>query len=111
MGYPAGMLKDRIQVLRRVMPDGRIGKGSAKHTYEPVACLWAAVTWNKGMKAMREGALDAYDTVMVRTRWNELLTRDSFIGFEGRIYQIQSYNADRMDNTIQITAIETITKQ
>ena len=112
MAYDTGMLKDRIQILQRVIPDGKTGKASGKPRFDQIGdCIWASVTWNKGMKAMREGALDAYDTVMVRTRWNPFLTRDCFIGFEGRIYQIMSYNADRMDNTIQITAQEMVTKK
>ena len=59
---------------------------------------------------MRDGALDAYDTVMVRTRWRDDLTRNSCLGIDGVVYQIQSYHADYQANTIQITAIETITK-
>jgi head-tail adaptor len=109
MGFPAGFLRDRIQVLRRVIPEGsKYGKSGGKPTYEVVACLWGNVTWTKGVKAMREGALDAYDTVMVRTSYTCQLTRDSFIGHEGRIYQIHSFNASLVDNTIQITAIEIV---
>lgn len=108
MGFSSGFLRDRIQVLRRVLPDGKFGKAGGKPTYKKVACLWANVSWTKGMKAMREGALDAYDTVMVRTRYTCELTRDSFIGHEGKIYQIQSFNASMVDNTIQITAIEIV---
>lgn len=112
MGYETGMLKDRIVVLQRIIPDGKGGRASGKPRFEPVHdCIWASVTWTKGMKAMREGALDAYDTVMIRTRWFPFLTRESFIGFEDRIYQIMSFNADRMENTIQITAQEMVTKK
>lgn len=109
MSYSTGFLRDRIQVLRRVIPEGsKYGKAGGKPTYEVVACLWANWAWTKGVKAMREGALDAYDTVMVRTRYTCELTRDSFIGHEGRIYQIHSFNASLVDNTIQITAIEIV---
>ena len=60
------------------------------------------------MKALREGALDAYDTVIIRMRWNNVVTRDSRLECEGVTYQIQSLHADRQDNTIQITATEII---
>ncbi len=68
------------------------------------------MTWNKGVKALREGALDAYDTVLIRMRWNNIVTRDSRLQCDGVTYQIQSLHADRQDNTIQITATEVITK-
>lgn len=97
--------------MKRVTADGKFGPRSGKPTYEPVVCLWANVTWSKGAKAIREGALDAYDTVLIRTRWTNQLTRDSFIGYEGHIYQILSYHASKQENTIQITAQEIVTKQ
>ena len=76
--------------------------------YEPACCVWANVTWTKGVKALREGALDAYDTVMIRMRWNNLVTRDSLLECAGVTYQIQSLHADYQDNIVQITATEVI---
>ena len=72
--------------------------------------VWADVTWSKGVKALREGALDAYDTVLIRMRWNNIVKRDSRLQYDGVTYQIQSLHADKQDNTIQITATEVITK-
>ena len=62
----------------------------------------------KGVKALREGALDAYDTVLIRMRWNNVVTRDSRLQHGGVTYQIQSLHADRQENTIQITATEIV---
>ena len=59
---------------------------------------------------MHEGALDYYDTVMVRTRWTEDLTRDKFIEHEGVLYQIASLHGDKRANEIQIIAAETKTQ-
>lgn len=106
--YETGMLKDRVRILKRVANDGKFGKGSEKPTYEFVDEFWCNVTWTKGVKAMRDGALDAYDTVMFRMRWNNVVSRDSYIGYDGRIYQIMSFHADFKANTIQITAVEIV---
>lgn len=79
-----------------------------KTEYEQVACVHANLTWKKGQKALNEGALDAQDTVMFRMRWNSIVTRDSRLQCEGVTYQIQSLHADRMENTLQITATEIV---
>ena len=76
--------------------------------YEDAGCVWANVIWSKGVKALHEGALDAYDTVLIRMRWNKLVRRDSQLVYDGVTYQIQSFHADRQDNTIQITATEIV---
>ena len=104
MGYSAGFLNHRVMVRNKVA-------GTAfgdTTTYEDAGCVWANVTWSKGVKALHEGALDAYDTVLIRMRWNTLVSRDSQLVYDGVTYQIQSFHADRQDNTIQITATEIV---
>jgi SPP1 family predicted phage head-tail adaptor len=98
------MLKYRVTILNKQVTAG-FGETTA---YQPAACVWADVTWNKGVKALREGAMDAYDTVMIRMRWNNIVTRDSRLQCDGVTYQIQSLHADRQANTIQITATEIV---
>lgn len=106
MGYSAGMLKYRVAILNKKDAD-KIPFG-AKAEYEQVACVHADVTWSKGVKSLREGALDAYDTVLIRMRWNNIVTRESLLECDGVRYQIQSLHADKMDNIVQITATEII---
>ena len=77
-------------------------------TYDPAATVWADISFSKGVKSLREGALDAYNTVLIRMRWNNIVTRDSRLQCDGVIYQIQSLHADRQANIIQITATEII---
>lgn len=104
MAYSTGLLKDRVTILNKVT-----AKGFGETTrYEPATTVWASVSWSKGVKALREGALDAYDTVLIRMRWNNIVTRDSRLECQGVTYQIQSLHADRQDNTIQITATEVV---
>ena len=95
-----------VAILKKKDPGERAF--GAKTEYEQVACVHANMTWNKGVKSLREGALDAYDTVMFRMRWNNIVDRDCLLECEGVTYQIQSLHADRYENTIQITATEIV---
>lgn len=106
MPYSSDLLNKRVAILT---PTEATTFG-ATTTYERTACVWASVTWTKGMKAMHEGALDAYDVVMVRMRYNAAVTRYCRLEVpsEGKTYQILTLNADRQDNTLQITAQEII---
>ena len=106
MGYSSSILRWRVAILKKKDPEERAF--GAKTEYEQVACVHANMTWNKGVKSLREGALDAYDTVMFRMRWNNIIDRDCLLECEGVTYQIQSLHADRYENTIQITATEII---
>lgn len=106
MGYSTGLLNHRIMILNKVLPaQGEFGETTQ---YVVQSCVWANVTWSKGVKALREGALDAYDTIMVRMRYNTVVSRDSRLLIDGVTYQIQSLHADRQENTIQITATEIV---
>lgn len=104
MGYSTGILKYRLTILNKVVATG-FGETT---TYKPAATVWADLTFSKGVKSLREGALDAYDTVMIRMRWNNIVTRDSRLQHGGVTYQIQSLHADHQANIIQITATEII---
>ena len=108
MGYSTDILNHIVAILnKKATTDKKFGEKTA---YEQVACVHADVTWKKGQKALNEGALDAVDTVMVRMRWNNIVSRESRLECEGVVYQIQSLHADRRQNTIQITATEIVTK-
>ena len=106
MAYSTGLLKHRVKILNKVLPtQGEFGETTQ---YEVKSCVWASVTWSKGVKALREGALDAYDTIMVRMRYNTVVSRESRLLIDGVTYQIQSLHADQQENTIQITATEVV---
>ena len=106
MAYSSGILKHRVTVLNKVLPtQGQFGTTT---TYEEAGTFWADITWSKGTKALREGALDAYDTILVRMRYNTTVTRDSRLKHSNTLYQIHSLHADYQDNTVQITATEIV---
>ncbi len=104
MAYSSGILKHRVTILSKQVASG-YGETTS---YRPAATVWADVTWKKGQKALNEGVLDSQDTVLIRMRYNNIVTRDSRLQTDGVTYQIQSLHADRQDNTIQITATEVV---
>ena len=106
MGYSAGFLNHRVLIRNKKSPTEQTFGETTE--YEDAGCVWANVTWSKGVKALHEGALDAYDTVLIRMRYNDVVTRDSRLQHGGVTYQIQSLHADRQENTIQITATEIV---
>jgi head-tail adaptor len=112
MSYGAGMRNKRIHIFnRKADKDGDFGRNSGGNGYKYTATVWSAVTFNKGVKSLREGALDAYDTVMFRCRFIKQLDRWCLLKFKGKWYQITSFNDDYQDNQIQITATELANQQ
>ena len=104
MAYTSGLLKYRVTILNKQVASG-FGETTS---FQPAATVWADVTWKKGQKALNEGVLDSQDTVLIRMRYNSIVTRDSRLQADGVTYQIQSLHADRQENTIQITATEIV---
>lgn len=101
------MRKDRIQVLnRQEQTVGAYGIDSGGVSWTEVATVWADVSFVKGLRAMREGALDVYGVVMVRMDWNPDITLRSRIVYNGQPYQIlgETFHADRQANTVQFHA-------
>ena len=110
MSYSTGMLNKRIQIYQRA-EEGSDLKGknfgkSGQPKYQLLGPFWANETFSKGVKALHEGALDTYDTVMFRLRFHACIDRWCLIRYNGTWYQILSFNADEHDNQIQITAQE-----
>ena len=104
MTYTSGLLKYRVTILNKQVAM-EFGETTS---YQTAGCVWADVTWKKGQKALNEGVLDAQDTVLIRMRYNDVVTRDSRLQHGGVTYQIQSLHRDYQDNTIQITATEVV---
>lgn len=104
MAYTSGLLKHRVTILNKQVASG-FGETTS---YQPAATVWASVTWLKGVKRLAEASLDAMDTVMIRMRYNTVVSRESRLEHDGVTYQIQSMHRDYQDNTIQITATEAV---
>ena len=101
------MMKHRIIVQnRKAAQESKFGLDASGPEWEDAGCLWAAVDFVKGLRAMHEGALDVYSVVMVRTRWNNIITERSRIIHEGKTYQVlgETLHADHQANTMQFNA-------
>lgn len=107
MAYSTGILKYRVTILnRREAQAGKYGLDGAGVEWEPAGSVWASVDWARGKGAMNAGALDVYGVVIVRMRWNSIVTERSRIRHGGTTYQIigETFHADRQENTIQFQA-------
>lgn len=109
MAYSSGMLNKRITFYKRATAeDGKFGRNSGGEKYELVCTCWASEDFNKGVKSLRLGAVEAYDVVMFRLRYRSDIDRWCLIKYDGRWYEIESFNANYQENQIQITAHERV---
>ena len=101
------MIGKRIKIAKRIdSTGGDFGRSSGGQKYTLLGEFWASEKFDKGMKSLREGAVDAYDIVMFRMRFNAEIDRWCLIQYQGKWFQIQSCNEDYQTNEIQITAKE-----
>ena len=109
-GFEAGKRNYRVTVLNKVPTYGKAF--GEKTGYSRVGSLWSSYKFDKGTKALREGALDAYDYVVFQMNYSTdiTITRESLIEFKGRIYQIISLNADELENKVVVKATEMTTQ-
>ena len=106
------MRNHRVTILIKVAPaEKAFGE---KTGYRRAGTLWSSYEFAKGTKALREGSLDAYDSVIFRMNFSgevaKKITRESLVECDGKIYQIQSLNEDHRDNKIIIRATEMTTQ-
>jgi head-tail adaptor len=104
MAYQAGFRNERVTIRNKVVAT-TFGDTTG---WQDVATVWAARTWKTGAKALREGALDAYDKVLFRMDWNNIVTRDSLLVCEGKTYQVLALDGEKYKNEIEILAQEVV---
>jgi head-tail adaptor len=104
MAYQAGFRTHLVTIRNKVVSTA-FGETTS---YQDVATVHAAKTWKHGPKGMREGALDAYDKVLFRMNYNDIVRRDSLLVCEGKIYQVLSLEGDFKTNEIEILAQEIV---
>ena len=109
-GFTSGMRNHRVTILNKVQPSER--QFGEKTGYRRDGSLWSSYEFSKGTRALREGALDAYDSVIFRMNFsaNVTITREPLIECEGKVYQVQSLNSDKRENKIIIRATEMTTQ-
>jgi SPP1 family predicted phage head-tail adaptor len=100
-------MNKRIEVLnRKVAEDSDFGLDGSGVEWETTCTLWAAVDFVKGVRAMREGAIDVYGVVMVRLRYTDKINARSRIRYHGELYNIlpETFHDDYQANAIQFNA-------
>ena len=106
------MRSHRVAILNKVTPAEKAFGEKTGYRYD--GTLWSSYEFAKGTKALREGSLDAYDSVIFRMNFSgevaKKITRESLVECDGKIYQIQSLNEDHRDNKIIIRATEMTTQ-
>jgi hypothetical protein len=111
-GFNIGMRTHRVAILNKVAPAERAFGEKTGYKYD--GTLWSSYEFTKGTRALREGSLDAYDSVVFRMNFSagvaKKITRESLVEYDGKIYQIQSLNEDHRDNKIIIRATEMTTQ-
>ena len=109
-GFTSGMRNHRVTILNKVQTSER--QFGEKTGYRRDGSLWSSYEFSKGTRALREGALDAYDSVIFRMNFsaNVTITRESLIECDGKVYQVQSLNSDKRENKIIIRATEMTTQ-
>ena len=60
-GFNSGMRNHRVTILNKVQSSER--QFGEKTGYRRDGSLWSSFNFTKGTKALREGALDAFDTI------------------------------------------------
>lgn len=104
------MMDMRVMVARRATnTQETFGKtGQPKYEWLRQAGdhgFFASEKFDKGVKSLREGALDSYNILMFRMRYVKGMDEWCLIQFNGKWYQITSFNESYRNNEIQVTAV------
>ena len=104
------MRNKRVKVAKRATDTQESFGKSGQPKYEWLRqagdhAFWASEKFDKGMKSLREGALDSYNTVMFRMNFIKGVDEWCLLPYQGKWYQITSCNEDYQTNEIQITAV------
>jgi SPP1 family predicted phage head-tail adaptor len=107
MVQSSGFRNKRVHIINRdADAQGEFGRNSGGRAYKYATTVWASVRFSKGVKSLREGALDAYDTLVIGMLYTSKIDRESAIVYDGRTFQIKSFNRDYQTNEIQLTVVE-----
>ena len=81
-------MNKRVKVAKRATDTQEDFGKAGKPKYEILGTFWMSETFNKGAKSLREGAFDAYDTVMFRCRFNKNIDRWCLLKFNLRLIRL-----------------------
>jgi len=92
----------RVTILRPVITRGQYGQQSVSWT--EAGTRWAAVKFIKGLRAIESGNEFLIGTIAVTMRRSSILEERCRLRWDGKLYDITSFN--RQGDEIYITATE-----
>ena len=98
----ASNLKYRIGILTPAVSRDRFG---AQHTrYDLTRTIYADVRYDKGKRVLEHGEMWLPSSIVITTRLHPELTDHCRIAWDGKVYQIDSFNRDTFEGSITIKA-------
>ena len=105
MAYSRGFLKRRVSLYnRKDSVNGEFGREAGE--YEPDGKVWANITWDRGIRALRQLSVDNYQVIMLRTDWTERIRRGTRVKVDGILYECESPHGSKSEDVLQVTCIE-----
>lgn len=84
----AGRLDRQIEILAERMPKTQLPSGEEVETWEPIATVWAEVTWPKGQEQFQEQQRIATELPTFRVRYLNGITPKNRIRYAERQHDI-----------------------
>lgn len=99
----SGTLTERVEILEPVSTNTSQFGGNLTD-WQKVATLWANAKFKKGVNALNLGEDWMARTVVFTFRNNSVITERHRLGWDGKIYAIESLNRDKKEGSMTITA-------
>lgn len=77
--------------------------GGQRTAYRHAQDVWASVRFLKGARALEHGEVYMQNSISVTTRLHPVLTDSCHIHWDGKTYQIDSFNRSRTDGSVIMT--------
>ena len=96
------LLTEKVQFLEPQVT--RDQYGSQQTAWTRVGTYHARVTWLRGQRALNVGEVWIANAIAISMRWNEHVHDHQRIVWQGKTYQVDSWNGSRHDGGLNITA-------
>ena len=98
----AGGLNERVTILVPTVSRGELGEQVA--AWNVGAKVWARVVFQKAANALMVGEVWMTRSISVSMRNNDVVNERCRLRWDGKLYEIDSFNRSRADGTISIVA-------
>lgn len=98
----AGILTERLTVYTPVITKGKYNEQSVEYVEGPT--VWGRVLFQRGAMALDAGEVWMSRSVVITMRDRKDISDRCRLGWDGKIYRIESFNRSRTDGSITITA-------